>query len=91
MNVRIYSRGEKSLEWMSEYIRFEKIHEYLGEWIYSTINIWIYLNIRIFATQWIEATVVIVSLTMKYCTLNFVPLKIVLIISNLFVAPVKIK
>ena len=56
MNIRIYSWGEKSLERMSEYICSGKIHEYLGEWIYSSINIWVYLNIRIFATHCNTAT-----------------------------------
>ena len=51
MNVQIYSWGEKSLEWMSEYICFGEIHKYLSEWIYSSINIRIYSNIRIFATH----------------------------------------
>ena len=31
MNVRIYSRVKKSLEGMSEYIPFEKMHKYLDE------------------------------------------------------------
>ena len=53
MNLRIYSWEGKSLEWMSEYIRVGKIHEYLNKWIYSSINIRIYSNIRIFATHWI--------------------------------------
>ena len=61
MNVWIYSRRERSLKWMSEYICLKKIHEYLGKWIYSSmsvcqkyssINILIYSNIRIFATHW---------------------------------------
>ena len=52
MIIQIYSWGEKYLKWMSEYIRFGKSHEYLSEWIYLSINIRIYLNIRIFATHW---------------------------------------
>ena len=51
INIRIYSWGEKSLEWMFKYICFGKIHEYLGRWIYLSINIQIYLNIQIFATH----------------------------------------
>ena len=38
MNIRIYS--------------LKKINKYLSKWIYSSINILIYLNIRIFATHW---------------------------------------
>ena len=42
----------KSLEWMSVYFCSKKIHEYLGEWIYLSINVQIYSNIQIFATNW---------------------------------------
>ena len=41
----------KSLQWMSKYIGFGKIHKYLSKWIYSSINIRKYSNIRIFATH----------------------------------------
>ena len=34
INVQIYSRGKKILKWMSQYICFEKVHKYLGKWIY---------------------------------------------------------
>ena len=37
MNVQIYSWQKISIEWVSEYIRFQNINEYLGEWIYSSI------------------------------------------------------
>ena len=55
-----------SLEWMSEYIRFGKIYEYLGEWIYSSINIRIYSNIQIFATHWF-----IMFACQYYCLLTY--------------------
>ena len=42
VNVRIYSL------W--------KIHKYLGEWIYLSINIQTYLNIRIFSTHCTECS-----------------------------------
>ena len=50
-SLNIFKR-KKSIKWMTEYICFKKIHEYLSEWIYSSINIWIYSNIRIFSTHW---------------------------------------
>ena len=42
----------KSLEWIPEYICSGKIHEYLGERIYLSINIRINSYIQIFATHW---------------------------------------
>ena len=39
MNIQIYSWEEKSLKLMSEYFCYGKIHEYLVEWIYLSINI----------------------------------------------------
>ena len=52
INSGIYSWGEKSLKWISIHIHSGKIHKYLGEWIYLSINVRIYLNIWIFATHW---------------------------------------
>ena len=49
MNIRIYSWGEKSRKWISEYICFGKSHKYFSKWIYLSIIIRIYSNIGIFA------------------------------------------
>ena len=65
MNIRIYSYqqndmneylnifvSKKQCEWISEYIRIKKMVWIWYEQIFVPENIWIYSNIRIFATPW---------------------------------------